>query len=459
MFAISPDMRVMVVGFGKSGLSAIRFCQGLGAEVILSEAGPVDQATASWLQRRGVVYEAGGHSSKFCGSADLILISPGVPHYLPVLREADQQGIPVIGELALARDYLKTPVVAITGTNGKTTVTTLLGELLQAGGRKVFVGGNIGAPLTDYLAGPQEADWVVLEVSSFQLDAAEDFRPDIGILLNISPDHLDRYATFADYASTKMRLLAGQRAGDMAIINHDDREILQLRQLSSGLKGEVLYFGHNLPDGCRGAQINGSKVLVSGRAGEDDWQCDLTGTSMGQSPNLENAAAAILAAQAAGCPRPAIAGSLAQFKSLPHRMTLVAKIDGVKYIDDSKATNIGAVGAALDSISEPVVLIAGGRDKGGDYGLLAGPIREKVKALLLIGEARYKMAAALKTLTRVELLDSLEQAIDLAGTISAPGDVVLLSPACSSFDMFSGYAQRGEAFQRLVRQRPGGEGG
>ena len=449
MFEILPNTRVLVVGLGKSGFSAITFCQGLGAEVFLSEAGAVDETAEVWLKTRGVVYEAGGHSTKFFTSADLILISPGIPHYLPIFQEARQQGIPVIGELALAQAYLKTSVVAITGTNGKTTVTTLIGELLRAAGKKVFVGGNIGAPLTDYLAGPQDADWVVLEVSSFQLDAAGAFCPDIGILLNISPDHLDRYATFADYAMTKMRLFAEQGATDIAIINHDDPEILRLSRLSGDLKGETLYFGRQLASGCRGAQINDSTVLVNGWG--DDWQCDLTGTSMEQFPNLENAAAAILATQAAGCQREDIEEALANFKSLPHRMTLVDKINGVMYIDDSKATNVGAVGAALASLAGPIVLIAGGRDKGGDYGLLVELVREKVKALLLIGEARYKMAAALETLTRVELLSSLEQAVELARIISVPGDVVLLSPACSSFDMFTGYAQRGDIFQGLVR--------
>lgn len=454
MVEISPHTRVLIVGLGKSGLSAINFCQWLGAEVFLSEAGPVDESTANWLARHGVVYEAGGHSRNFFDTADLILISPGVPHYLPMLQEARQQGIPVIGEMALAPNYLKTSVMAITGTNGKTTVTTLLGELLQAAGKKVFVGGNIGAPLTDYLTGPQEADWVVLEVSSFQLDASGSFRPDIGILLNISPDHLDRYATFADYGMTKMQLFAKQRVGDIAIINHDDPEILRLMQLSSGLKADMLYFGHQLTGGCRGAQVDGSKVRYMGE-GEENWQCDLSGTPMGQAPNPENAAAAILAAQAAGCPRASSKAVLADFRSLPHRMTLVAEIDGVRYIDDSKATNIGAVCAALDSIAGPVVLIAGGRDKGGDYELLAALVREKVKTLLLIGEARYKMAAALEVSTRVELLLSLEQAVDRARAISAPGDTVLLSPACSSFDMFSGYVQRGEEFQRLVKRRVG----
>ncbi len=447
------NSRVAVVGLGKSGRSAIKFCRGIGAEVVLSEGGKLDDETAYWLKEIGVIYEDGGHRFDFLRQADLVLISPGVPHYLPVLHAVRQDGGVVVGELSLAAFYLRTPVIAITGTNGKTTVTTLIGDLLRAAGKNVFVGGNIGTPLTDYLAGPQDADWVVLEESSFQLDVAGAFQPQIGVLLNISPDHLDRYKDLADYAQTKMRLFAWQGAGDTAIINYDDGYLRRACTDLGGQGQEVLYFGHNLKK-LAGAEMQGRKIQLNG-CGEERY--DLAGTYLGSPPNLENAAAAILAVQAAGCSPLAIKQGIAEFKALPHRMTVVSEIAGVKYIDDSKATNIGAVAAALASVSGSVILIAGGRDKGGDYGLLAELVKEKVTTMLLIGEASAKMAAAFASLTMIETMASLEEAVDRAADISQSGDTVLLSPACASLDMFVGYAQRGEVFQRQVMRLAGGE--
>ncbi|NOX24935.1 MAG: UDP-N-acetylmuramoyl-L-alanine--D-glutamate ligase [Deltaproteobacteria bacterium] len=443
MLKISTDTKVAVVGLGKSGRSAIRFCRGLGAAVVLSESGRVDTETAAWLHGLGVLrYEDGGHSLDFLRCADLVLVSPGVPHYLPVLQKLRQSGVTVAGELALAPAHLRTPVIAVTGTNGKTTVTTLIGDLLRAAGQKVFVGGNIGTPLTDYLAGPQDSQWLVLEVSSFQLDLAGEFTPQIGVLLNISPDHLDRYRDLGDYVRTKMRLFTGQGAGDTAIINYDDERQQTFAAGELNCQARKLYFGHNLPR-LAGADIVGRQV----HCGSASFA--LSG-SLARSPNLENAAAAILAARTAGCLPAAIKQGLADFQALPHRMTLVAEIAGVSYIDDSKATNIGAVAAALAAIDGPVILIGGGRDKGGDYGLLAESVRGKVKTMLLIGEAADRMAQAFASLTNVEMAASLAGAVSRAAAISRRGDSVLLSPACASFDMFTGYVQRGEAFQRYV---------
>jgi len=447
------NSRVAVVGLGKSGRSAIKFCRGMGAEVVLSEGGRLDDETAYWLKENGVIYEEGGHSFDFLRRADLVLISPGVPHYLPVLEAVRQEGVVVAGELALAALFLRTPMIAVTGTNGKTTVTTLIGDLLRAAGKKVFVGGNIGTPLTDYLAGSQDADWLVLEVSSFQLDAAGEFQPQIGVLLNISPDHLDRYKDLADYAQTKMRLFARQGTGDTAIINYDDAYLRRFCTDLGGQGQDVLYFGHHLKK-LVGAEMQGRKIQLNA-CGEERF--DLAGTYFACPPNLENAAAAILAVQAAGCSPSAIKQGMAEFKALPHRMTVVAEIAGVTYIDDSKATNIGAVAAALASVSGSVILIAGGRDKGGDYGLLAELVKEKVTTMLLIGEAGAKMAAAFANLTIIETMASLEEAVDRAAAISRSGDTVLLSPACASFDMFTGYAQRGEVFEGQVIKIADGE--
>lgn len=453
------NKRVLVVGLGKSGLSAIKFCQGQGATVTVSDSAPGTPEDRAWLAKEGIACEFGGHSRAFCRATDLILLSPGVPYALPVFQEARQQGIPVIGELALAPRYLKTPVIAVTGTNGKTTVTTLIGDLLRAAGRQVVVGGNIGTPLTEYLLTAQEAEWLVLEVSSFQLDAAGAFRPEIGVLLNLSPDHLDRYPSFAAYALAKFNLFAHQQSQDIAITNQNDadtqRLIASLRDMQDGGASQhCLAFGRQL-NGRPGAELRGSTVHLQG----EGWalaneQYELQGSALGLSPNLENAAASILAARAAGCLPAGIKQGLASFQPLAHRLTLVCEVDGVRYINDSKATNIGAVQAALESMTRPVVLIAGGRDKGGDYHLLADQVRAKVRALLLIGEATELMAAAFATLTQVERMTSLAQAVGRARELAAPGDVVLLSPACSSFDMFASYAERGQIFTDLANNLP-----
>lgn len=449
------DRHVLVVGLGKSGRSAIDFCQRQGATVSVSDSAAAKPADIEWLAAMGVKSEFGGHSREFCLNTDLILLSPGVPHDLPLFQEAKQQGIPVIGELALAPSYLKTPVIAVTGTNGKTTVTTLIGDLLEAAGFKVFVGGNIGTPLTEYLSSPQEAEWLVLEVSSFQLDAAGSFRPDIGLLLNISPDHLDRYAGLEEYALAKLNLFSRQHHCDVSIINQDDPDSVRLTDGMKSLRPgwtarRCLFFGKQI-SGQNGAEIRGSTVRLKGDwLGDPDDYYELHETALGQSPNLENAAAAIVAARAAGCKPADIKHGLASFQPLSHRMTLAAEISGVRYINDSKATNIGAVQAALRGITAPVLLIAGGRDKGGDYQLMAEEVRTRVKAMLLIGEATKQMASVFAPITQVEELASMAEAVQRAHELAVPGDVVLLSPACSSFDMFSGYVERGKIFTELA---------
>lgn len=447
---------ILVAGLGKSGRSAIEFCRSRGASRISVSDAAIRPDDAAWLAEQGVDSEFGGHSREFCHAAELILISPGVPHDLPVFVEAREKGIPVIGELALASRYLKTPVIAVTGTNGKTTVTTLIGDLLRASGLRVFVGGNIGTPLTDFLMTEQQVDWLVLEVSSFQLDTAGNFRPNIGLLLNISPDHLDRYLSYDDYVLSKLNLFAHQRQDDVSIINVDDPDSVRLVEGVKSMRPEwaprrCIVFGKRLA-GRVGAEVKGTSVRLVGDwlAGPEDVY-ELEATQLGASPNVENAAAAILAARSAGCAPDGIKRGLASFCPLPHRMTLAGEVDGVRYINDSKATNIGAVQAALDAMPVPVVLIAGGRDKGGDYSLMAHQIRTKVKALLLIGEASEKMAASFGAMTQVETLDSMQKAVLRAHELAKAGDVVLLSPACASFDMFSGYVERGDVFTRLVQ--------
>ena len=445
--------RVVVMGLGKSGLAAVRFLRQQGARVMVSESAEretIDPEIPAWLAEKNIVSEFGGHSTELFVSADLIIVSPGVPLDLPVLLAAGEEKIPVIGELALAADYLRTPVVAVTGTNGKTTVTTLLGELLRADGKNVFVGGNIGTPLADYLVSSQDADAVVLEVSSFQLDAAENFRPDVGILLNITPDHLDRYASFAGYRDSKFQLFARQKSPDKMIVNHDDPEIMKHPALTASGAGQRFFFGRD-PRADNSVTVRDGCVAVRLAAASDEEVYELPAT-LAHPPNDENSMAAILGARLMGCSQQGIMRGLAGFSTLPHRLAFVTDIAGVGYFDDSKATNIGAVASALKAMTRPVILIAGGRDKGGDYSLLRSAVERHVKTMLLIGEARDKMAESLGDLVEVEKMESLAQAVQRAGRIAVRGDVVLLSPACASFDQFRSYVERGRVFQEEVHR-------
>ena len=457
---LQPGANVVVVGLGSSGLSAVRFLLGLGVNVTVSEGGHLENLEGDlvrWLVEKGVHVETGGHTSELFCDADCVLVSPGVSMGIPAIRNAIEQGVPVVGELALAKDFLETPVVAITGTNGKSTVTTLIGDLLRAAGKEVFVGGNIGVPLTEYLQGVQEADFVVLEVSSFQLDGAVDFRPDVAVLLNVSPDHLDRYSSYDQYIESKMSIFKHQIAGDTAIISGDDHEIKawfdRNGQESAGWPYDS-YLLEFVAQGAidDGAWLDGEKLRVTMVDGTSRSleEYDLIETIFSSAPNSYNAMAAILAVRACGCPSSTVERGLRNFVSLKHRLTTVAQINGVRYVDDSKATNVGAVLSALEGMVSPVVLIAGGRDKGGSYDLLVDVVREKVRALVLIGEAKDKMAASFRDATQVEFAESMDEAVGLASSLAQEGDAVLLSPACASFDMFRSYSHRGEVFSHAV---------
>lgn len=457
---LQPGAHVVVVGLGKSGVSAVRFLLKLGVKISVSEGGRQENLEGDlvrWLKEKRVFVETGGHTSELLTSADCILVSPGVPLGIASLAAARQKGIPVVGELALAKDFLKTPMVAVTGTNGKSTVTTLIGDLLAGCGNKVFVGGNIGTPLAEYLAGPQDCEAVVLEVSSFQLDSAGEFRPKVGVLLNITPDHLDRYVSYKEYVDSKMSLFKNQEPGDVAVINGDDPAIVEWlakesdRESFGSLRAEQRRYGSSCKAGMA-ACLNGTKVCIArlDESGRFEEEYELAGTPLAQAPNTENAMAAILAVRAMGCKPQDIGKSLAGFVPLPHRLALVAEIDGVSFYDDSKATNVGAVYSALGGMRQPVVLIAGGRDKGGGYEMLRPLVQEKVRAMVLIGEAREAIAKTFANTTRIIFAEEMDEAVRLAKNMAEKGDAVLLSPACASFDMFKSYSHRGEMFTQAV---------
>ena len=440
---------VAVMGMGVSGRAAVRYLVSQGVKVLVSDTRSGQQLPAAdlaFLAEQGVEYECGGHTLTFLRQADQILISPGIRQDLEILVQLRALGIPVLGELAMAAPCIRKPVVAITGTNGKTTVTALIGELLKRAGKKVFVGGNIGTSLFDYLSHPDDVDVLVLELSSFQLEAPGAFRADVAILLNVTPDHLDRHGTMAGYAAAKMQIFSGQGPKDTAIVSSEDS---YCRELAAGLdRGRhLLFFGHDRA--CQ-AQVDGHCIQLQWQGKQERY--DLTGSMLDTATGRLNSAAAILAARTLGCPPEEIAQGLTAFQVAAHRMALVGKSAGVLYYDDSKATNTGAVLSALANFAGNVILIAGGRDKGDDYTLLRESVGRKVRCLILIGEATEQIAQVLAGTTEMEKVASMEAAVMLAASIAREGDVVLLSPACASFDMFDNYGHRGDVFAAAVRK-------
>ncbi|MDH3330005.1 MAG: UDP-N-acetylmuramoyl-L-alanine--D-glutamate ligase [Desulfobulbaceae bacterium] len=446
---LESGKNAVIIGLGTSGMAAARFLHARGLQVSVSESRPqelLSKDDLTVLHRLGVPIETGGHTLEFFAQADFVIPSPGVPLDLPVLDYMRGKRVRIAGELALAAGKISPPVIGVTGSNGKTTVTSLIGHLLHSAGKKVFVGGNIGTPILDYLAGDQTAEVVVLELSSFQLEIGGSFRPDIGLLLNVSPDHLDRHGSMENYAAAKQRIFVNQFAEDIAILSADDP---MLKMEPEGKAGTVLRFGVH-PDSQ--ALVTNSGVILSALlAGEKkEEHYDLTETSLSSFVNRLNAAAAILAVRAIGCSPEVIRIGLADYIPPAHRMTPVGEIAGVRFIDDSKGTNIGAVEAALASSGSHVILIAGGRDKGSDFRLLEPAVRKHVRHLILIGEAADRMNKALGSAVPISRADSMEDAVHRSAELAQPGDTVLLSPGCASFDMFTSYAHRGEVFRQAV---------
>jgi UDP-N-acetylmuramoylalanine--D-glutamate ligase len=439
--------KVLVVGLARTGEAAVRFLAERGARVRVSEVKREGDLKARREALRGVPveWELGGHTVPFFLEAELIVVSPGVPLSLPQLEKARAKEIPVISEIELAFRFLRRPAVAITGTNGKTTTTTLIGAMLKAWGKKTFVGGNIGNPLIAFVAGPQEEEWAVIELSSYQLEGIREFRPAVSVLLNITEDHLDRYPSFQAYGEAKGRIFENQEKEDSAVLNADDPRTFQF---AHRIKPQIFLFSRerSVPAGCF---LDRGGILFQGVDGSRE-RFSLERMKIRGAHNLENLMASIAAAKTCGCPREPLQRVIGEFEGLEHRLEWVRDLEGVKFFNDSKGTNVGSVVKSLMSFEEPILLIAGGRDKEGDYGPLRDLIAGKVKGMALIGEARERMFAALGHLTETEKLSSLEEAVEWAWSRARPGDVVLLSPACSSFDMFSDYQERGRRFKEIV---------
>lgn len=441
-------MHIVVFGLGRTGESLVRFLLDRGARVSVTDSRPAHLVgkPAERTASLPVSMQLGGHDEKIVASADWIVLSPGVPHTLGVLERAKRAGIPVIGEIELASRFVDEPIVAITGTNGKSTVTRLAGRMLEYSGMSIFLGGNLGRPLIDYVSEARPADVVVIEVSSFQLDTVVHFRPSVGVLLNISPDHLDRYPDFGAYAASKARVFENQLASDTAVVNAADPTVMRA---AKNAKSRLCTFG-DADFGSCSAAVTDTAIRI-GFPEMDPFVIPANRVPLAGRHNLENTAAAVLAALAAGAGREGIMASLDGFVPDPHRLEQVAIIKDVAYYDDSKATNVDAAVRAIESMSGPVILIAGGRDKFGGYEALIKPVERHVKAVIVLGEAADAILETLCDTAEVRRADSMAEAVEDAFRIAAPGDAVLLSPACSSFDMYENYEARGDDFARAVR--------
>ncbi len=439
---------VLVAGLGKSGMAAARFLCGRGARVTASDVSEGSAEAVAELKEIGCIIELGGHRMETFENQDLIVVSPGVPHTIAPLCRAREKRIPVIGEIELASRLIREPIVAITGTNGKTTTTTLVGEMLKASGMDVFVGGNIGRPLIEYVSGPP-AERVVVEISSFQLDTIVDFRPDVAVLLNISPDHLDRYAGMPAYAASKVRIFENQTSRDTAILNGRDAWTLKLEE---NIRARKLYFDGRKP-GRFGADIKAGRLVLH-MEDSNVRTVDLSEFRLVGRHNLENASAACLAALAAGGSPEAVTAVLNRFEGLAHRVQYAGSVCGVEFFDDSKATTVDSVKRALECFDRPVILIMGGLAKGCDFQDLSVPVRKSCKKIIAIGEAADEIVSVLGPVCAggVDKAITMEEAVASAFSHAVSGDTVLLSPACASFDMFSGYAQRGERFCQAIQK-------
>jgi UDP-N-acetylmuramoylalanine--D-glutamate ligase len=442
------NKRVLVVGLGRSGVASAFFLQEHGAKVIVSDSKSEAQLQSEVpaLLDRGISIETGQHGQRTFRDQDLIVVSPGVPSDQPQLQHARTLGIPVIGEVELAFRFLQGKVLAITGSNGKTTTTTLVGEILAKSGKKTLVGGNIGTPVIS-LAGQSTPDSLVaLEISSFQLESIEQFRPWIAAILNITPDHLDRHHTFQAYVDAKARIFENQHAGDFAILNADDPTCVALKDK---IKASLLWFSRKQPVET-GAFLRDEQIIFR-QNGQEQAVLSRHAIQLKGEHNLENVLAAVAMTMVAGCTPQQVQQAVKEFRAVEHRLELVATINGVTFYNDSKATNVDATVKALESFPGNIHIILGGKDKGSDYTVLNPLLRERVKRVYLIGAASDKIASHIKNATELVRSGTLERAVRQAFDAAKSGDVVLLAPACASFDQFNSYEHRGRVFKELVR--------
>ncbi|NLN60815.1 MAG: UDP-N-acetylmuramoyl-L-alanine--D-glutamate ligase [Deltaproteobacteria bacterium] len=440
---------ILIIGLGKTGIATARFLAKQKARIVATDqnTGAEIDAALNEIRNEDIPVRATAYDHHALDHIDMVIPSPGVPPYDPLLVEALRQGIPIHSELEIASRFLKPPMVAITGTNGKTTTTTLVGQILKDAGKRVFVGGNIGIPLIQYCDSHQKEDFVIVEVSSFQLQWVSTFRARCAVLLNAAPDHLNYHGSLASYRETKERIFLNQDEKDLAILNADEEHFLNL---SKRLPAKTLFFSSTRKVE-RGLSVQNEGLVLSGFGAHDE----IYPREMIKLPglhNAENVMAAVMASRMCGCLPEQIVGTISNFRGLPHRIEFVGEKRDVAYYDDSKGTNAAAVARALETFQRPVVLLVGGRDKDGNFEILQSLIRKHVKTLILFGEARNTIKEKIGGLVETGTSPSLEGAVEEARRRAQAGDVVLLSPGCASFDEFADYRERGEFFQTLVRK-------
>jgi UDP-N-acetylmuramoylalanine--D-glutamate ligase len=438
--------RALVVGLGKSGVASALFMKAHGARVTVSDTKSGDELRNEIpvLLDHGITVETGGHGDRTFRGQDLIVVSPGVPVDAPPLVQARSLGETVIGEIELAAQFLPGPIVAITGSNGKTTTTTLTGEILTASDFSTLVGGNIGTPAISLAERAKPETVIVLEISSFQLETIQTFRPKIAVVLNVTPDHLDRHRTFEIYTDAKARIFDNQQGSDFAVLNADDPTCVAM---GARTRAQVFWFSRQ-KEVQQGAWVRDGKIVFRDSKGQREI-LQVSEIPLKGAHNLENVLAAVCASVLMGCAPEKVRQAVSAFKAVEHRLEFVATIDGVDYYNDSKATNVDATIKALESFPANIHLILGGKDKGSDYTVLNDLIRQRVKRIYTIGAAANKIESQLKG-AEVVHAETLENAIRKAHGAAQSGDIVLLAPACASFDQFKSYEHRGRLFKEMV---------
>jgi|HubBroStandDraft_6_1064221.scaffolds.fasta_scaffold06973_5 UDP-N-acetylmuramoylalanine--D-glutamate ligase len=442
------NKRVLVVGLGKSGIAAARFLKARGAQVTVSDirpAGLISELPA--LLDAGIMVETGSHGILTFRRQDLIVVSPGVPSNTPELTTVRAMGIPIIGELELGSEFLQGQVVAITGSNGKTTTTTLIGEIFKASGKPTLVGGNIGRPVVDMVAESTPGTWSVLEVSSFQLETIQAFKARIALVLNITPDHLDRHGSFEAYAAAKTRITENQNSDDFLILNAEDEPT---KLVAAKTKAQIYWFSPRRQV-KQGAFVHGESILFRAKEGGDvEPIMPVAEIPLAGAHNVENVLAAVCAARLAEVEAHVIREAVAAFHAVEHRLEFVRELNGVRWFNDSKATNVDATAKAVEAFPGGIWLILGGKDKDSDYSTLSPLLRARVKAVITIGSAAEKIESQLAGVVKIERTGTMERAVAWARNEAKAGDVVLLAPACASFDQFENYEHRGRVFKQLV---------
>lgn len=442
------NKRVLVVGLARTGVATSLFCAARGARVTATDTRSENELRDSItpLRPAGVSLELGGHREDLLANQDLVIPSPGVPADAPLLQTTRAKGITIWSEIELASRFLKGHLIGITGSNGKTTTTSLIEHVLKTAGLPTTLAGNIGTPLISVVDRTSDATVTVVELSSFQLEWIEKFRANISVFLNLTPDHLDRHYTLEAYGAAKARIFENQTEADSAVLNADDSATAALVPA----KPQVYWFSRKQRV-AQGAFVRESEIVFR-RNGAEESVLKLSDIALVGAHNVENTLAAVVAARLAGAAPSAIAKGVRSFAGVEHRLEFVAEIGGVRYYNDSKATNVDATLKALDAFPGRILVILGGKDKGSDYTLLRAPLREKAILALLIGAAAEKIEKQITGSVAIERAGTLERAVEIVSHAARPGDVVVLAPACASFDQFQNYEHRGRFFKELVRQ-------